>query len=47
MSYLSEIEDFSKLEAQKFDDFIEAKNQSVSKAPKFKVGVRGFEPPTT
>ena len=33
--------------AQKFDDFIEAKNQSVSKVQKSKVGVRGFEPPTT
>ena len=33
--------------AQKFDDFIEAKTQSVNKVPKSKVGVRGFEPPTT
>jgi len=33
--------------AQKFDDFMEAKNQSVSKVPKFNIGVRGFEPPTT
>ena len=31
--------------ARKFDDFIGAKNQSVSKVPKSKVGVRGFEPP--
>jgi len=33
--------------ARKVDDFIGAKNQSVSEVPKSKVGVRGFEPPTT
>ena len=33
--------------AQRFDDFVGAKNQSVSKASEFRVGVSGFEPPTT
>ena len=35
------------LSAQNFDDFIEAKRQSVSRIKKSGIGVRGFEPPTT
>jgi integrase len=35
------------LAAQNFDDFIEAKRQSASRIKKSRIGVRGFEPPTT
>jgi len=31
--------------AEQFDDSLEAKGQFVSKIPRLKIGVRGFEPP--
>ena len=44
---ISELCGLQESAAQKFGDFIGAKNQPVGRIPKSRIGVSGFEPPTT